>query len=229
MSTIVNILCIVIVSLFSISFHEFMHGYVSYRLGDPTARAMGRLTLNPIKHIDPIGLLMMIFARIGWAKPVPINPAYYRNRKAGTILVSIAGPLSNLMLAFVFTLPTGWMNATYDLSGAWAILIGSATTGAIGIMDTLFLISYYFVVLNIGLAIFNLLPIPPLDGSKVLSGVLPTETYFKFMRYERYIGIAFLAIVILVPGFLNNIIMPVEEFVMNLFLGIWTPVLSLFT
>jgi Zn-dependent protease len=218
---IIQYLYIIPISLISITFHEFMHGYVSYRLGDPTARAMGRLTLNPIKHIDPIGLLMMIFAHIGWAKPVPINPAYYRKRKSGTILVSVAGPLTNLTLAFLFSIPLIWLDLRYRMGMDGLYITFSA-------LNFLHNVSYVFIFLNVGLAVFNLLPIPPLDGSKILSGILPTETYFKFMRYERYIGIAFLAIVLLVPGILSTIITPMEDFFIGVFKAIWTPVLSLF-
>ena len=162
------------VLLISLTIHEFSHGYIAYRLGDPTAKNEGRLSLNPFRHLDPVGTIMMIIARIGWAKPVPINPIYFKDRKKGTMLVSIAGPLSNLAMAFIGVF---LFEITY-IVGYRNIIAGD--------YFTLYFIEFLklFFLVNINLAIFNLLPVPPLDGSKILSGVLPADKYFRFMQYE---------------------------------------------
>jgi len=175
--------------------HELAHGYVAYKLGDPTAKDAGRLTLNPLKHLDPFGLIMMVVAGVGWAKPVPVNSGYFKNRKAGMILVSIAGPLSNLVLAFIFML-------------LWGLVVKLITIGAIVIstaaMDTFisYLIDFFyiFVSINISLAIFNLIPVPPLDGSRLISAFVPEESYYRFARYEQYIGLAFIILVTVLPS-----------------------------
>lgn len=173
------------VLLISLTFHEFSHGYIAYRLGDNTAKDAGRLSLNPLKHLDPVGTLMMFVARIGWAKPVPVNPAYFRNRKAGMVLTSLAGPLSNLVMAFVVAFP---LQITV-LTGYKAIDAGN------GVVYYLFQFLLLLFYVNVNLAIFNLFPIPPLDGSKILSAIFPADLYFRFMRYEQYIGLAFLVII----------------------------------
>jgi Zn-dependent protease len=182
------------VLLISLTFHEFSHGYIAYRLGDNTAKDAGRLTLNPLKHLDPIGTLMMFFAGIGWAKPVPVDPTFFRDRKKGMMLTSVAGPLSNLLLAFVVAFP---------LQALWHANYQSIQTGE-GFHYYLFTFFNTLFGANIGLAIFNLIPVPPLDGSRILSAVLPAEAYFRIMRYERYIGLAFLAVIVFLKGGLLN-------------------------
>ncbi|AGC67575.1 putative zinc metalloprotease [Thermoclostridium stercorarium subsp. stercorarium DSM 8532] len=189
-------LLMVPVLLISLTVHEFAHGYTAYRLGDPTAKNEGRLSLNPFRHLDPIGTIMMIVARIGWAKPVPINPAYFRDRKRGTMLVSFAGPLSNLAMAFIGVF---LYKITYVISYS-SIIAGDAF--ATYFMSFLLL----FFTVNINLAIFNLLPVPPLDGSKILYGVLPYDKYFRYMQYERYVGMIFLVIVLAFPSALSTVI-----------------------
>ena len=204
--------------LLSLSFHEFSHAFISYRLGDPTAKNMGRLTLNPLKHLDILGTIMMLVARIGWAKPVPINPMYYKNRKRGTMLVSLAGPLSNILLATIFAFPLIYISykyAQYGLSSTHPIIL-------------LYNLSIMFFRININLAIFNILPVPPLDGSKILSGILPQQTYFRFMRYENYIGIAFLIIVFIFPGQLYRVLSFLAAPVQNAILGLVNPIVGLF-
>jgi len=175
--------------------HELAHGYVAYKLGDPTAKDAGRLTLNPLKHLDPFGLIMMVVAGVGWAKPVPVNSGYFKNRKAGMILVSIAGPLSNLVLAFIFKLLWGLVGKLITIG---AIVISTAA------MDTFisYLIDFFyiFVSINISLAIFNLIPVPPLDGSRLISAFVPEESYYRFARYEQYIGLAFIILVTVLPS-----------------------------
>jgi len=156
-------------ALICITVHEFAHGYVAYLMGDQTARLSGRLTLNPLYHIDPAGLLCMVFFRFGWAKPVPVNIQNFRWKKYGIFLVSFAGPLSNVLLAFVLVLAARLL-APVD---QWFV------TAFIDFLVTV-------AQLSIGLALFNLLPIPPLDGSKMLLPFLPARAMAAVLRYERY-------------------------------------------
>lgn len=157
--------------------HECAHGWVSYKLGDPTAKYAGRLTLNPLKHLDPIGTLCMIFFHVGWANPVPIDPRYYRDRKKGIIYVSLAGPVTNFILAFLSLLIEGLL-----------MKFGSSHSAVIWILCQF---CYYSAVVNIGLALFNLIPIPPLDGSKILGELSckVNDFYWKYQRYWRLVMI----------------------------------------
>ena len=159
-------------ALFCLTVHELSHGAVAYALGDPTAKDEGRLTLNPIKHIDPLGLVLMITAHVGWAKPVPVDPRYFKDPKRGMALTALAGPVSNLLLA---ALAIGISKVIY-LSGYYHPAL-----------NAVFLFCLYTLApLSVGLGLFNLVPIPPLDGAKVLGALLPDEAYFRIMRYERY-------------------------------------------
>lgn len=220
--------------LISLSFHEMAHAYVSYRHGDPTAKELGRLTMNPLKHLDPFGTLMLVVSMFsgfgfGWAKPVPINPAYYKNYKRGTAMVSLAGPLSNLALAFIFSFPMAYIAIN---SGFTAKEIYNSSFGIFGsdfsLRSVMFNICRFFYLINIGLATFNILPIPPLDGSKILTAVLPARVYFKLLQYERYIGMAFLAIMLMKPEILSTVMWPFRRAVESLFMLLASPVLSLF-
>ena len=199
------LLYIIPVILMSLTFHEFSHGYISYRLGDPTAANEGRLSLNPIRHLDPIGTLMFLFSRFGWAKPVPINPMYYKDKKKGTMLVSLAGPLSNILLAFIFSIPMYYIGMTKGL------IVGNIYRGFdIGVI--MYNFSYLFYMVNIGLAAFNLIPIPPLDGSKILQGLLPTKQYMKYLQYERMLSIALLFVIFIFRDVLSIILNPIIKF-----------------
>jgi Zn-dependent protease len=174
---------LVIASVFAITVHETCHGYVAYRLGDPTAKNMGRLTLNPFKHIDLVGLVMMAVCHFGWAKPVPIDMRRFKNPKSGMALTALAGPVSNVLLAYLGVLLGSVSLYFYDKNGSEAAYV--------------FVVFFYYLeLISAGLAVFNVFPIPPLDGSKVFFAVLSDDSYYKLMRYERY-GMLLLVILLL--------------------------------
>lgn len=160
----------VIPALICITFHEVSHGFVAYKLGDNTAKDAGRLTLNPIKHIDIFGLLMMVVFKFGWAKPVPINMNNFKNPKGGMAITAAAGPISNVLLAAVVLLLYGFLYTPLSNAGAFGV-----------VMTRIILTTAY---LSCALAIFNIIPISPLDGSKVLFSFLPEKAYYTLMRYE---------------------------------------------
>lgn len=171
-----------IVALTALPVHECAHAYAAMRMGDHTAERQGRLTLNPFAHFDPIGTTAIILFGFGWAKPVPINPLNFNNPKKGMMLSALAGPLSNIGLAFLSM-------AFYKL----VPLLSYIGVGA-SFVSTLSTFFYYAMTINISLGVFNLIPIPPLDGSRIATYFLPQRTYFKIMQYERYILIAFFLI-----------------------------------
>jgi Zn-dependent protease len=188
-------------AMLGIILHEVAHGYVAFRRGDPTAAALGRLTLNPLPHIDPMGILVFALTSLtgfvfGWAKPVPVNPQYFRNPARDMMLVALAGPMTNMGLAVIFGLslrltlylfpPDLWQH-----SSAYIFALSSLQAG---------------VVINFGLAWLNLLPIPPLDGSKVLSYFLPHEAGWRFMQMDRYGFIILL--LLLFTGLLGDVLGP---------------------
>jgi len=189
-SILLNALKRVIPALFCITFHELAHGFTAYRLGDRTARDMGRLTLNPVKHIDVLGLLMMVLFQFGWAKPVPVNMHNFKRPKWHMAITAIAGPLSNIILAFIVLFILGL--AVTPLSG-----LNTQNAGSF-VIEIIYRIAY----LSTALAVFNMLPIPPLDGSKVLFSVLPEKAYFVLMRYERY-GMILLIILLNIDALLD--------------------------
>ena len=176
--------------LIAISFHEYAHARVSYSLGDPTPKWRGRLSLNPLVHLDPIGLIMLWLFRFGWAKPVEINPSYYKEPKKGTILVSLAGPMANLILAFI------------------AMIILKLDILRIGVLDSFIYILFLY---NLTLAVFNLIPIPPLDGSKILAGLLPARQSYEFLKFESYGPL--ILIILVYFGLLSQILNPLIIFV----------------
>jgi len=168
--------------LLCLTIHEMSHGFAAYALGDPTAKSQHRLSLNPLRHIDWFGLAMLAFAGFGWAKPVQVNPHYFKKPKLGMAVTALAGPLSNMVLSLLLLLVTRLLiGAGIYSNGLLSFLVNTA-------------------VLSIGLGIFNLIPIPPLDGSKVLFAVLPDREYALLMRYERYGMLLLLALVMLGAG-----------------------------
>ena len=178
-SYLLNIVLSVVPSLLCITFHEMSHGWVAYRLGDTTAKDAGRLTLNPLKHIDPMGLLMMIVFKFGWAKPVGVNPTYFKHPKRDMAITALAGPVSNLIVALISLI----------ICNIFRYLL----TGAVFFYFAIFF--FYIASINVSLAVFNLIPIPPLDGSRLLSALLPDRQYYALMRYERYIFFALMALI----------------------------------
>jgi Zn-dependent protease len=190
--------------LLAITFHEFSHGYVAWRLGDPTAHNAGRLTMNPLKHLDPIGVLAFIIMKIGWAKPVPVNAAYFRNPVKDMMWVAIAGPASNLLLAIVSAIAIKLL-----------IQIGSFLPQAI--LWPLVNMVAISIWINLVLAFFNLIPIPPLDGSRIITGLLPTEAAIVFHKMERFGFIILL--VLFYTGIIPKLIMPITNFAHSLITG----------
>lgn len=191
-TTLAMLLLEIPVVLFSLSFHEFAHGYVAYRCGDSTAKAYGRLTLNPLKHLDPIGAICMFLTGYGWAKPVPINTRYFKKPRRDILLVAAAGPLSNFVLAIAFA-----------LLGAFAFSYARV----------LYLFTNLGVLLNLSLAIFNLIPLPPLDGSRILTCLLPHRAaarYSQIERYSRYILLGLIALSYISPTLTNILLLPVS-------------------
>lgn len=171
-----NILIGIPITLIALSGHEFAHGFVSDRLGDPTPRSQGRLTLNPLAHLDLVGTLLMILTGFGWAKPVMVDARYYKNPKAGMALTAAAGPLANLIMAFLGLLIYAIffiINAKFSLGWETAVSI----TGQV---------AYLFAFRNLCFMIFNIIPIPPLDGFKVLGILVPNRVYYTILQYERY-------------------------------------------
>ncbi len=184
----INVLIRVVVVLLAISVHELSHGFAAYKMGDPTAKYDGRLSLNPLHHIDPIGALCMFLFGFGWAKPVMINPNYFKNLKRGTVVTALAGPLSNFVMAYLGMLLMVHVLPLFPNMYFYTFLL-------------------YFISINVGLGVFNLIPIPPLDGSKIFLSLLPRKIYYEIMRYERY-------------GFLVLVI--------ALYLGVIDPILNFF-
>ncbi len=163
--------------------HEVSHGYAAYRLGDPTAKNAGRLTMNPLRHIDPVGLLVMAVAHFGWAKPVPIQPGYFKHIRRDTAITALAGPVANVAITMLALM-------------LYSVIIGlSAFRSLPQWVEYVDLFLAYTALLSANLAVFNLLPIPPLDGSKVLFSFLPQKYYGKLLQYERY-GFLLLAVLL---------------------------------
>lgn len=201
-------LYIIPAALIAIVCHELTHGLFSYMLGDPTPKEQGRLTLNPAKHLDLFGIICLVFFGFGWAKPVRVDPRYYKNPKWGMALVAIGGPLANFIIALI--------------SGCVLIIIENYAPYSEFIM-IVFNFFLYLMIINIGLGVFNLIPIPPLDGSKIVGAILPDTAYVQYMKYQKYGMIFIIGLLILFeildkmgyPSLLNEFLDIIIEFILN--------------
>ena len=203
-----DILINVPITLIALTFHEFCHGWVSTKLGDPTPRIQGRLTFNPLAHLDLFGTILMVLTGFGWAKPVEVDPMYYKDKKKGMALVGLAGPLANLILAVLGTII--WILP-------YAILNALGVDMPIWIHSIIEIFMSRFVIRNLCFMVFNLIPIPPLDGSKILGVFLNNRAYYTMLTYERYsmIIIMFLSL----TGMLGGVIGGGVSFFFNLIFG----------
>lgn len=186
--------------LLALCLHETAHGFAAYKLGDPTAKSMGRLTLNPLKHLDPIGFLSMLLFGIGWAKPVPINTRYFKNPRRDMALTAFAGPLSNLLLAALFTV-------LLKVSDLTLMRMQFPSEAAAQMAGYLILFLYLGVRLNVTLAVFNMIPVPPFDGSRLITAFLPDRANWWLWKHERIFMLVFLGILFVDPfGIFSRII-----------------------
>ncbi len=211
-TNLLSILINVPITLVCLTGHELAHGWVSEKLGDPTPRQQGRMTINPLAHLDVIGTLLMIFTGFGWAKPVMVNPMYYKDRKKGMALTAAAGPLSNLVMAFAMLL-------LYSLAAVLLMKLGIAVPS---IVST---IAYTFIIRNLCFMVFNIIPIPPLDGAKVLGMFLPNRAYYKMLQYERYFMIVIMLLSL--SGFFSRIIGTGVNAVFNALMAVISPLINL--
>ncbi|HPC46144.1 MAG TPA: site-2 protease family protein [Candidatus Latescibacteria bacterium] len=197
------LLVVLPVGIMAVTIHEVSHGYVAWKLGDPTAHYAGRLTLNPIAHIDPIGALMLVLVGFGWAKPVPVNPGYFRKPRRDMMWVGLAGPVSNILFAIVF-----------------ALVLKAVIAFAPNYSEALFPLLRFGIVINVVLAAFNMIPIPPLDGSRVLANFLPFNASRRFDELERYGLIPVAVVLFLLPWATNgriDIVRSVSRWALALF------------
>lgn len=188
-----RVITLVPVLVFSMTLHELAHGWVAYKLGDPTAKLRGRLTINPIRHLDPIGTLMFFITAaipggfiFGWAKPVPVSPYYFKSRQKGMALVGAAGPFTNFVLAVIFAVVLNLLAPSLNQTGS--------------VRDWVFTLLFLAMQVNVVLGVFNLIPIPPLDGSRILGGFLPRNAYERWVAVDRY-GMFIIIIVLVVVNY----------------------------
>lgn len=209
MDTITQLIIMAPPLLLALTLHEYAHGYIAYRLGDPTAYNAGRLTLNPLSHLDPIGTIAFFFIKFGWAKPVPVNPYYFKNPRKDMLWVALAGPVTNLLLAIASAILLKTL-----LTVATAIPYSTTLEAILVPLYNMLLASVW---INLVLCIFNFLPIPPLDGGRIVTGLLPEDMARTYASFERY---GFIVILILAfTGVLGSVIFPIIRFTNNLLLS----------
>lgn len=206
----VNLLINAAITLIALTGHELAHAWVSTKLGDPTPRMQGRLTINPLAHLDLVGTILMILTGFGWAKPVGINPMYYKNVKKGTALTAAAGPLANLLMSIII----------FVLYALFIIIVSKTGLVNFSVISAVQSFVIAFAVRNLCFMVFNIIPIPPLDGSKVLGILIPDRAYYTMLRYERYsmLLIMFLSL----TGAFSTIIGTGVNAAIN---AIWTPIM----
>lgn len=191
--------------IITVTLHELAHGWVSYKFGDPTPKLDGRLSLNPLHHLDPIGTVALLLVGFGWAKPVHIDPRYYKDAKTGIVWTAFAGPLMNFIIAFVAIF-------LFNLLLKVPVSIFSSE-----IMTRIFIyliyLMQYTALISLGQAIFNLIPLPPLDGSKILYGVLPDSVYFNIMKYENWLSL--ILFLVLFSGVLNGPLVSIRTIIFD--------------
>lgn len=192
---IIELLFVIPCVLLALTVHEVAHGYMAFRLGDPTARNLGRLTLNPLKHLDPIGTICMIFFHFGWARPVPVNSRHFKKPRRDMALTAAAGPVSNFIMAFLGALVYAILYTIFASHPASTNFAAYIQIAALQLLQ-------YFHILNLSLGLFNLIPVPPLDGSRIFLTFLPAKYYFGIMKYERYIQLGLM--ILLYLGFLSR-------------------------
>ena len=196
----------------SLTFHELAHAFISYKLGDPTAKEEGRLTFNPLKHIDPVGFVLLLLFGFGWAKPVPVRLRWYKHPKLDFAITALAGPIANLVLA---------------LLGALLLPLFMLLLAQFNNVFTGYLVNFLFefIYMNVALAVFNLIPIPPLDGSRIIMAFLPDRIYVAVLKYERYISIGLM--VLIVTGLLDKPLTAAISFVFTPFYKLATAIFEL--
>ncbi len=199
LSLIINLFSRLFVIFCTMPIHEYAHALIATKLGDQTPRLSGRLTLNPMAHISPLGAFMIIFCGFGYAKPVSVNPRNFKDAKKGMALTAIAGPVSNLIMGFVFVF--------------LAVLFANFESTLI--TNSIYLFFLYAATININLAVFNLLPIPPLDGSRILQLFVPSKYYYKFLQYERYVVIV--VFILILTGVLSTPLSWMSQFILRFF------------
>lgn len=210
----ISLISSAIVVFITMPIHEFAHGFAARKLGDPTAHYSGRLSLNPKAHLDPFGAIMIFLFGIGWARPVPVDTRYFTNPKRDMAITAFAGPLSNLLLAFVSMLLGNIIAFTSYFFNSLIVA---------NILSFIYMVFFYIALINISLAIFNLVPIPPLDGSKILAAFLPDRIYYRLMAYERFFSMLLFALIFFSTRFSNLLSLAVSG-IINLFNWItWLP------
>lgn len=219
---IISLLLTIPVILISLSVHEAAHGYIAYKMGDRTAYNLGRVTINPLKHLDPMGSLCMLVFGYGWAKPVPINARNFKNPKKGMAFTAIAGPISNILLGIIGALMCALIQFLYSYF-IFDIITNELMMNVMQILYTFF---YYFGFMNFTLAVFNLIPVPPFDGSRFFSLFLPDRIYFSMMKYEKYIMFAILIAMFACSRLFN--FSPFGWLADKLFELVYQPILQLF-
>ncbi len=194
--------------LIAITFHEYWHGRMAYKLGDQTAAEAGRLTLNPLAHLDPIGTLMLLLFRFGWAKPVPVNFNRLNHPKRDMIYVSLAGPIANIVIAVIFALI---LRLSYHFIGQITMVQSSSFFNlSVTMLRGWLIFLQTGVIINLALAIFNLIPVPPLDGSKILLGLLPYSQAYRYAKLESYGPI--LLLILVLSGIIGKVLFPIVYF-----------------